>query len=173
MSDKMMRIAGRGEDGLAKAVSADNTGRINVNSEIKRKSLPVIFNDVYTANIVDETEIITSVISLDKISEFEIFVQCAGVTSISVRVIPMLSGQGKNLNFYDWNTDTWRAHSNVGTPSGIILPPKNDTNHVYSLSTHPDLYWLRGLKATTFMLGFKAVSPPSSPTEVRVWVGGI
>src|SRR5690625_1066692 len=35
MADKMMRIAARGIDGTAKAISADNQGRLNVNLESK------------------------------------------------------------------------------------------------------------------------------------------
>lgn len=41
MADKMMRMAGRGDDGLAKALSTDNSGRLNTNTNAVRNLTPV------------------------------------------------------------------------------------------------------------------------------------
>lgn len=92
MADKMMRIAGRGEDGLAKALKTDDDGKIEISSPFQNEEI-IVDNASVDAGI--GRTVITSM-TIENLAGYRMVVRSNIETTFSLIVYPVSFGYRLN-----------------------------------------------------------------------------
>lgn len=180
--ENMMRIAGRGEDGTAKALKTLNDGTLQTNAKGRDKTtFRLTFDGVSKKTVTSQVPFSTDRLNSQHLKNIEVYVVISSSTRPSIPIGVRLKGTVNNhlLNFsaYDWTNETWMVASfTEGKTSGQMYARLVATQPTqgFMLSTHPNFYWLNDFNGNTIQLEFVALEavPELADITLDVYVTG-
>lgn len=178
MADKMMRVAGRfidnNEIGVAKAISVQQDGTLNVNSVSKKhKLIDVYFNQTDQLTVENTGSFMSSPIDISNLKSLELLVFNNVATTGNDMTLEVILHQPRRednrlIEYYDWVANRWALLSNTK----VQIPFSNVAIKI--MTTHPELYWFKDLKGEKIRIrvNVKSNTYDNNHKAFRAWIVG-